>query len=92
VQTETGIPGHSRRVGVYPSVQEAERAMRDATVWTMLECPTSGARWTYANPAFADRVCTFSGCDCRKPVIVRGATIDRHEAHEWFRRPAGKGA
>lgn len=62
------------------------------TTWTKFECPTSGARWTASNPVFFDRVCTFSGCDCRKPVKTRGTTTDGTEAHNWFRRPDGSRA
>lgn len=60
-------------------------------VFHKFECG-GGARWTSpeGSPSFEDaagRVCNFSGCNCGTIVRFRGTTVDRKEAHDWFRRP-----
>jgi hypothetical protein len=57
------------------------------TVWHKVECPTSGARWTYTADWLKETVCTFSGCGCGKRLIDRGSTTERGESADWFFRP-----
>ena len=60
------------------------------TVWTKLECPNSGARWTTTHLFIPGTICNFSGCDCGEKVKQVGRTSDVEEASNWFRGPATK--
>lgn len=63
--------------------------MENETIWELFECER-GNRWSqvvYKDGRYAQNgnICYFSGCQQDHTIKFMTTTVNRLEAHEWFR-------